>query len=246
MTRNLVSDLCSGSKSSVWPVSVRGLSRFPVRYALPLMINLGVTAIAIPAEAQIRLPAPELNTNRPQSSTVNRFEVADQNLDRTIRYLVYTTPATDRRLAQVRRFVPNASFGDLSGDLVIQVGLFESEADASNQVITLASQGIAAEILQVQVNPPRRATLPEAEQIDADRAYYVIIPGDVAELNGLASSLRSLLGETTIAILDQPYGTHIAIGPFEVRDDAQLVESLLRDRDVSNARVYYDRGGSFF
>jgi hypothetical protein len=230
----------------VWRALTRRSSRFPIRCALHLTINFSVLAIAIPVWAQIRLPAPELDTHRSQPSAVNRFEVADRSFDQTIRYLVYTTPATDRRLAQVRRFVPNASFGDLSGDLVIQTGLFESEAEASDQLIALASQGIAAEILQVQVNPPRRATLPEADEIDTDRAYYVIVPGDVAELNELAESLRSLLGETTIAILDQPYGTHIAIGPFEVRDDAQLVESLLRDRDVSNARVYYDRGGSLF
>lgn len=233
---------------------MRRLSRLSVRYALSLAIplaihfslNLILTTIARPVWAQIPLPAPELDTNRPPTSTVDRFDVADRTLDQTIRYLVYTTPATDRRLAQVRRFVPNASFGDLSGDLVIQVGLFESEADASNQLIRLASQGIAAEMLQVQVNPPRQATLPEVDEIDTDRAYYVVIPGDVAELNDLATSLRSLLGETTVAILDQPYGTHLSIGPFEVRDDAQLVERLLRERDVSNARVYYDRGGSLF
>lgn len=231
---------------AAWGVLGRKIPGFPVRLALHLAIGISLTAIAVPAFAQIRLPAPELGTNRPQTSTLDTFEFADRNADQTIRYLVYTTPATDRRLAQVRRFVPNASFGDLKGDLVIQAGLFESEDDASDRLIALASQGIAAEILQVQVNPPQRTTLPEADEIDTDRAYYVVIPGDMAELGGLASSLQSLLGETNVSIQDRPYGTHISIGPFEVRDDAQLVESLLRDRDVSNARVYYDRGGSFF
>ncbi|NJN62780.1 MAG: hypothetical protein HC795_15790 [Coleofasciculaceae cyanobacterium RL_1_1] len=217
-----------------------------VRFALNVAIHLGLTIAAVPVLAQMSLPAPAIGANRPQTLTLDTFESADRNLDRAIRYLVYTTPATDRRLAQVRRFIPDASFGDLSGDLVIQAGLFESEEDASDRLITLAAQGISAEILQVQVNPPRQATLPEADAIDSDRAYYVVIPGTVAELSELASSLQSLLGETNVAILDRPYGTHISIGPFEVRDDAQLVEGLLRDRDVPNARVYYDRGGSLF
>jgi hypothetical protein len=217
-----------------------------VRFALNFAIHLGLTISAVPVLAQMSLPAPTIGTNRAQTPTLDTFEFADRNTDRAIRYLVYTTPATDRRLAQVRRFIPDASFGDLSGDLVIQAGLFESEEDASDRLITLASQGISTEILQVQVNPPRPATLPETDEIDTDRAYYVVIPGTVAELSELASSLQSLLGETNVAILDQPYGTHISIGPFEVRDDAQLVEGLLRDRDVPNARVYYDRGGSLF
>ncbi len=243
MNRHVVS---SRSNCAGWGALAPITPGFFVRFALSLAINLSPAISAVPALAQIRLPAPDLGTNRPQTSGLDTFEFADRNADRAIRYLVYTTPATDRRLAQVRRFVPTASFGDLSGDLVIQAGLFESEEDASDRLIALASQGIAAEILQVQVNPPRRATLPEADANDTDRAYYVVIPGDMAELSGLASSLRSLLGETNVAILEEPYGTHISIGPFEVRDDAQLVEGLLRDRDVSNARVYYDRGGSLF
>lgn len=220
--------------------------------ALPCAVGLSLTSslllITTPAIAQISLPPPAFAPASSPTVLGETREIAARNVARnvepSIRYLVYTTPATDRRLAQVRRFVPNASFGDLSGDLVIQVGLFESETAASERLLALASQGIASEILQVQVNPPRPATLPEADVVEDDRGYYVIVPGKAGELDGLAASLRSLLGETTIAVLDRPYGTHIAIGPFEVRDDAQLVEDLLRDRDVSNARVYYDRGGS--
>jgi hypothetical protein len=244
-------DILSGF--AVLPVWARR-SPFPFSFSLPLplrsTIRLVVSAslfiIATPTLAQIPLPAPAFAPTRPQTPTGDTVEVADRNTDQTIRYLVYTTPATDRRLDQVRRFVPEASFGDLSGDLVIQAGLFSSEAAASDRLIALASQGIAAEILQVQVNPPRPATLPEADAFDGERGYYVIVPGQAGELDGLAASLRSLLGETTIAVLDEPFGTHISIGPFEVRDDAELVQNLLRDRDVSKARVYYDRNGSLF
>jgi len=207
-----------------------------------LTIATLLTLCAAPAFAQVsgRVQLPPLQVSSPSSPSRN-FEAIDRTVE-DVRYLVYIDSSRESRLREVQSFYSSAMFGDLSGDRVIQVGLFEFEADASDRQITLIGRGFDAEVARVKVRRSERTASPEAAAPFVERAYYVVIPEeDTRELETLAASLQALLG-VPVAIRSEPLGTHAAIGPFGQRDDAEDIADLLQERDIDNARVHYERG----
>jgi hypothetical protein len=72
--------------------------------------------------------------------------------------------------------------------------------------------------------------------------YYVVIPSSANNLSSFATDIRQKVG-TSINVIrrTQPIGTHIAVGPFRDRLEAEQWNGYLKDSGYGNARVYYGK-----
>ncbi|WP_334311391.1 hypothetical protein, partial [Nodularia sphaerocarpa] len=178
-----------------------------------------------------------------QPVEVNQY---NQNFQR---YLVYVDSNNSQILQQVRRIEPEAYIRQYQGRSVIQSGIFSQLMNAENRVRELQSYGINnARIVNFAdgqqigfVNPGQQPTqtLPNQRQ---ESSYYAVIPGDVRELPFIADNIRQRSGQYNVVLeRQQPRGSHVAVGPFTTRADAELWNKYLRELGYGNARVYYGR-----
>jgi len=150
----------------------------------------------------------------------------------------------DRRLAQL------AEIGIQAEILQVQVYPSDSESPETSELSAEMPSEIASEMSAESPSEMPSESLSESGTVaplalQAD-AYYVIVPGEPSELATMMVNLSSLIEYGSIILRNHALGTHLAIGPFSQRADAQQLEDLLRDRHVYNARVYYERGSSLF
>ncbi len=151
----------------------------------------------------------------------------------TQRYLVYVNGNSPYLLQQVQRLESQAFVHAFRGQSVIQVGLFEAESNARQQVDQLARQGIGAEVARVQVQQ-------SLGQI-GDRGYIVVVPSAQAEFSSLSQQITRL-GVSPQAIQPKlaPISPHLQIGPYRDRQDAETINHLLRQSGL-DARIYFSR-----
>lgn len=166
------------------------------------------------------------------------------------RYLVFVNGDSSLLLEQVQRIEADAFLRTYDGRQVIQAGIFGQEASAESRVAALESQGIGAEVVEVDDDDLRESSQP-AQRTAANsesyrsNAYYVVIPGQVEELAEMRTQV-ALLGSglganaNTVQQNQEPLGPHVSVGPFVDRDAAERWNRYLRDFGM-NARVYYRR-----
>ncbi|NDJ18444.1 SPOR domain-containing protein [Myxacorys almedinensis] len=150
-------------------------------------------------------------------------------------YRVYVASDSPYLLEQIRTIEPGAFLQTIGGRRVIQTGTFNSEANARQQVASLASRGVRAEITTLSGGqiPPEGGQSPSG--------YYAIVPGSERELPLLRDRAIQLgVAQDAIRLRDRPIGFHMAVGPYATRRDAEIVQQFLRDRQF-DARVFYDR-----
>ncbi|GAX38633.1 hypothetical protein [Nodularia sp. NIES-3585] len=165
------------------------------------------------------------------------------------RYLVYVDSSNSQTLQQVRRIDPDAYIRQYQGRSVIQSGIFSQLINAENRVRELQSYGINnAQIVNFSdgqetgfVTPGQQQT-PTLSNRRQESSYYAVIPADVRELSAIANNIRQRSGQYGVVLVRQePRGSHVAVGPFTDRTDAELWNRYLRELGYGNSRVYYGR-----
>jgi len=190
-----------------------------------------------------------------QSVRTNQF---NQNLSE--RYLVYVDNMNYDQLQRVRSIEPRAYIRQMNGRSVIQSGSFSRESNAQQRVRELQLNGInGAQVVRssngqaivafnsysnnIQNNRSYSNNIQNNRRPETTRAYYVIIPGKLAELNVIANRIRQSTGRYEGGIVERqnPRGAHVAVGPFNKRADAEQWNNYVRNLGYGSARVYYGR-----
>ncbi|MER3490835.1 MAG: hypothetical protein C4323_00040 [Mastigocladus sp. ERB_26_2] len=230
---------------------------------------LAQTPLAIPPSNNNLLPPvptnnqeftiPQVNTT-PQQYLQNQDAIEyqatplNQNNQNFERYLVYVDSNNFQILQQVRLIEPTAYIRQFQGRSVIQAGIFSKPANAQQRIQQLAAYGIyGAQIISFtngQQIPTSSQNFnnnntyypqPNSRQ-EISRPYYVAVPAKIAEINAIANQIRSNLEQQIgVSIKNQPRGSHIAVGPFAERSQAEQWNNYLRSLGFRNARVYYAR-----
>lgn len=147
------------------------------------------------------------------------------------RYRVVVESDNPFVLQRVRVVQPDAFIQNLNGRRVIQVGTFNDEANARQQVSRLSAQGIYAQITGggLQAGNPQRG-------------YYAIVPGNQSEVQNYRNrAIRLGISPSVARIRNRPLGLHLAVGAFSDENEAERVVRYLRDRGGMDARLFYNR-----
>lgn len=155
-------------------------------------------------------------------------------------------------LSQVQQIEPEAFVRQ--GEGMIQAGVFSEKLNAQSRVQALATQGIRSRITNIaigtntdRVNPRRpssdRESVAEpnrsAQRRDENRSYFVVIPGEPRDLRNIAAQVIRLgVGRGAVKQREAPRGSHVAVGPFDERPDAERWSSYFRSVGM-DARVYF-------
>ncbi|HEY9909675.1 MAG TPA: hypothetical protein V6D18_18950 [Thermosynechococcaceae cyanobacterium] len=143
------------------------------------------------------------------------------------RYAVVVNGNSSYLLELVQKVAPEAKLQQHQGHQVIQVGEFESQSAAQQQVTALDQQGIRSQVFS------------EAELNQNISRYVVIVPGSQAELASLTQqAVRLGVRSEAIQSRDRPLGTHLEIGSFVDRGEAEAVSRSLRGGGL-DARVVF-------
>ncbi len=186
--------------------------------------SLPVDSTPLPNERVFRAPV----TNPVQNSIPN---LAPSNRPQ---YRVVVNGDSSLMLQQVKRVEPQAFIQQFEGRRVIQAGVFSTEANARQQTEALAAQGIASEITTSNMG-----SLPPG---NSARGYYVVVPGDRADLPDFRDrAIRLGVQQRSIQLRERPLGPHLAVGPFAERQQAETMGRYLKDRGQLDTRIYFDR-----
>lgn len=162
------------------------------------------------------------------------------------KYLVYVDTDNPANLARVQRLVPNAVQRTIGNQTVLQVGAFGDRQAAETWRRTLTQEGIYAKVglistssgSQQPLNTPVPANFSDREV----KGYYVVIPGNSSNLSGIADRLYQVVGtQVQIQQRNAPFGTHLALGPFRDRREAEQWNTRVRGAGIKNARIYFSR-----
>lgn len=169
-------------------------------------------------------------------------------------YLVYINGESDLLLDQVRKVEPEAFKTDFEGRTTIQAGLFSDRLLAERRVKALEREGIGAEIASIGgYSPPLPApdysgnigSLPRPRfptHLTRSKNYFVVIPAPLEDLQDIEDQVLRLGAPARgVRQREVPRGTHVLVGPFAVRDDAERWNRYLLDLGLTNARVYYGK-----
>lgn len=162
-------------------------------------------------------------------------------------YLVYVDNSNPQNLARVQQVVPDAFRRNLGRQTVIQVGAFTDEFNARQWVRQLGAQGVPAQVgrldgSSISVGQTPLPATREFSPVISSRAYYVVIPAGQENFPSLSDRLNQVIrGEVPFQPRSGPFGSHLAVGPFSDRTEAERWNRNLQTAGISNTRVYYGR-----
>ena len=91
----------------------------------------------------------------------------------------------------------------------------------------------------VQTDNPRLYS--DSRRLVSPRNYFVVVPASRGDLADMAAEvIRTGVNRDAVQTREGPRGSHVAVGPFEARREAERWSSYLRSRGI-DARVYYGR-----
>ncbi|PSB04229.1 hypothetical protein [Merismopedia glauca] len=172
-------------------------------------------------------------------------------------YRVWIPGANPWVLNRVKSIEPGAFVRRSQG--IIQAGLFTDPNRAKARIAQLTSLGFKGRVTTLPFfkgtnysNPTR--SLPASPSTNSvsvinrnlklvphSKYYFVVVPGGDAELATVEARLvGSGIEQQAVLIRDQPLGFHIALGPFQEREEAESWSKYLRNKGM-DARVYFDR-----
>jgi hypothetical protein len=187
----------------------------------------------IDIKAPVRPPLREQNYTPPRSSYRPSYIPYSKS---SYNYSVYVNSSSPYLLRRVQRIEPTAYIKRYSGYSVIQAGAFKQEYHAQRRVNQLQSLGI------------RDVRLAKADYQGGaisgrtrSKTFFIAIPGNRRELPRIVSRVREVTGRTSIDVRerDEPRGTHVLVGPFYHRQEAETWNRYLQRKGLGNARVYY-------
>ena len=215
--------------------------------------SLNLPALPLPPALPNEAPAGrEFNFQAPSPPIQPRIPTPASNL-----YRVDILGDSPLLLLQVRQLEPEA-FVRREG--VIQAGVFVDRLNAQSRARALEAQGIRARVTTISGNAvadsinfgrlprdypvsrdyrERYSSDREAFVRDADRSYFVVIPGNPEDLPDIAAQVVQLgIRRSAVNQREAPRGPHIAVGPFYNRGDAERWSNYLRSVGM-DARVHF-------
>lgn len=151
-------------------------------------------------------------------------------------------------LQYVRSIDPTASLIDQQGKRAIQVGSFNTEAEAQQRATILAQKGVAAQILRLNGGYTGPAAIalgmnpqPASFGVVQGSHYQVVVPIRPDQFATVSTRMISMgIKPEAIQAKRAPLGPHIAVGPIFNESEAESVSRYLRTGGM-DARVYYAR-----
>ncbi|AFY99850.1 hypothetical protein [Calothrix sp. PCC 6303] len=197
--------------------------------------------------------APNYNQATPPAQPTTQYQYSQNNE----RYLVIVNSNSPQVLQQVRQIEPTAYFRAVQGGSVIQAGTFTRITNVQNRLRQLADNRIGGvRVFNLangqEMNYASGGNInngggnnpnpnPNYEQRRSDY-YYVAIPGNPNELITIENKIRGNIGQVVGVIRrNEPRGTHIAVGPFSQRLQAEQWNNYLQNMGFDNSRVYYGK-----
>jgi len=178
----------------------------------------------------------ELDFQAPSSVPVNPAPVKPVPVNpvptpRTPSYLVYVNNPNALMLKQIKQFEPSAFVRSYRQRNVIQAGIFQQTANAEKLAIALEAQGIDARIVNLATGK------------DTDfrsKFYFVVIPAKQDKLTAIEQRIQQLrMGMPVRVSQRQEPRTHVRVGPFLAKEQAENWRRYLRASGLRKARVYY-------
>lgn len=150
-------------------------------------------------------------------------------------YLVYVNDASLVTLQQVQQLEPKAFVRQYNGHSIVQAGVFSKGANAQEFAKKLQSQGIDVRLVSLATG--------EETDFRKSKSYFVVIPASREDLPLVEGKVRQMQIDMPVNISqkDQPRGSHLKIGPFPERSQAERLNRYMVDSGLRNARVYYGR-----
>jgi cell division protein FtsN len=148
-------------------------------------------------------------------------------------YLVYINEVNLLRLQQVQQLEPTAYVRQYQGRSVIQAGVFSQNFNAQNLANKLEAQGIDARIVSL-------TTGKDTDFVGNNKFYFVVILAKREKLAAVENQVKQLKMGMPINVSQkaQPR-SHIRVGPFLNRKQAENWKRYLKASGVRKARVYY-------
>ena len=148
-------------------------------------------------------------------------------------YLVYIDQVNLLRLQQVQQLEPTAYVRQYQGRSVIQAGVFSQNFNAQNLANKLEAQGIDARIVSL-------TTGKDIDFVSNNKFYFVVILAKPEKLAAVENQVKQLKMGMPINVSQkaQPR-SHIRVGPFLNRKQAENWKRYLKASGVRKARVYY-------
>lgn len=123
-----------------------------------------------------------------------------------------------------------------------------SKSSSSRDVIALSSASGGSKASQTKEQPIpltveslANSTKGDNQREKATRGYYVVIPSSDETVSKTAQAVEKAgVRQNLVQQRDAPRGTHVAVGPFNNRNQASRWRSQLRTKGL-DARVYFGR-----
>lgn len=162
------------------------------------------------------------------------FQAPTASPANNLNYLVYVNDASLLTLQQVQQLEPKAFVRQYNGHSVIQAGVFSKGSNAQELVKKLQSQGIDVRLVSLATGE---------ETFRESKFYFVVIPASREDLPLVEGKVRQMQIDIPVNISqkDKPRGSHLKIGPFPERSQAERLNRYMVDSGLRNARVYYGR-----
>ncbi len=169
------------------------------------------------------------------------------------RYIVYVENNNYQTLQQVRLIEPTAYIRNFQGRSVIQAGVFSKPDNAQRRINQLAASGIYGGQITTSSgqqigsfpqggNFPRTAAIGRNLPQSGSRSYYVVIPTSSEQASAIAQRIQSQTGFFQgVEPRRDRRGSHVSVGPFVKRSDAQKWKKYLQGMGFDNSRLYYGR-----
>ncbi|NEO32834.1 MAG: hypothetical protein F6K36_20910 [Symploca sp. SIO3C6] len=178
----------------------------------------------------------EFNFQAPNPPAIPRMPTQPPNL-----YRVEVFGDNSLLLSQVQQLESEAFIRRREG--VIQAGVFADKFKAQSLARSLISQGFQARVTEVNFtastdvinsNNPNNS-----REIFRRRSYFVVIPGNQRDLPDITAQVVQLgVARYIVTQRSSPRGTHVAVGPFSAREEANRWSSYLQSSGL-DARVYF-------
>ncbi|MBE9018422.1 hypothetical protein IQ272_20160 [Chroococcidiopsidales cyanobacterium LEGE 13417] len=178
----------------------------------------------------------ELDFQAPSSAPANPAPVKPLQVNpvptpRTTNYLVYVNNPNALTLQRIKQFEPSAFVRQYQQRNVIQAGIFQQTANAQKLAIALESQGIDARIVNLSTGEDTDFT---------GKFYFVVIPAKQDKLGAIEQRIQQLRMGMPVRISQrQEPRTHVRVGPFLAKEQAENWRRYLRASGLRRARVYY-------
>lgn len=150
-------------------------------------------------------------------------------------YLVYINENSALKLQQIQQLEPTAFVRQYQGRSIIQVGVFSQNANALNLANTLEFNGIDARIISL-------TTGKDIDFVSNQKFYFVVIPAKPEKLALVENQVKQLKMGMPINISQkQQPRSHVRLGPFLEREQAENWKRYLKASGLKKVKVYYGK-----